>query len=613
MDLHQWRSMKLLIPALILLAACGPQLPFECSIDSQCGVGLRCQASQCVSAATATPPPSSTVPVQQSVVNDTCETATVASVGVTRGTTRGAKRDYSPMDCYQPDGNKVPTGGEVVFRFRPPQYSNLKFSVRSLSQDFTPAFYLTQSLPTCAQAIESKNCSANPLAQTYVDTPELFVLVGSTTATEGDFELTIEATSVQANQGGGSAGAGSTAGGAVGGGTPPPQATATPLDDLASASHVGRPSFAVDGAGVRHVAFMRSGQVRYGRCAGNCGQRSNWRFLNVPNAPGREVSMAVSATGKVGLVWASRTPDRFGYSECSASDCSNPSSWASLTMTASFPRLISNAIFDGNGVFHVVLDQTTTDDQLLSCSANCTNSQAAWFASRTGFSCVGASLALNSGGEMGIACVGDSQNVTFSSVSVARTNGVLSGSFSQSIATIANDAAWAGAGVDLKYANGQPRLTFTTAGRVTRLAWCSASCALSASWASMQFNNNNSLPWPRSAIALSASDVPTLIYVEGDALVARRCTSGSCYSLMGSYSQYTADTNLQAYSPQRFPLPTNCQPNETPFASSVTGEISRALDVGGRTEIITVASDVGGCNVTSGIETNWHLRYAVVP
>ncbi|MBE2254181.1 MAG: hypothetical protein IAE78_31925, partial [Myxococcus sp.] len=219
--------MKLLIPALILLAACGPQLQFECSIDSQCGVGLRCQANQCVGAPTATPPPSSTVPVQQSVANDTCETATVANVGVTRGTTRGAKRDYSPMGCYQPAGNKVPTGSEVVFRFRPPQHSNLKFSVRSLSQDFTPALYLTISLPTCAQAIESKNCSANPLAQTYVDTPELFVLVGSTTATEGDFELTIEATLTTSNQGGGSAGGGamqaggSTAGGAAGGSAPP--------------------------------------------------------------------------------------------------------------------------------------------------------------------------------------------------------------------------------------------------------------------------------------------------------------------------------------------------------------------------------------------------------
>lgn len=219
--------MKLLIPALILLAACGPQLPFECSIDSHCGVGLRCQASQCVSAPTATPPPSSTVPVQQSVANDTCETATVANVGVTRGTTRGAKRDYSPMGCYQPDGNKVPTGGEVVFRFRPPQYSNLKFSVRSLSQDFTPAFYLTRGSPTCAQAIEAKDCGTNPFAQVYGETPDLFVLVGSTTATEGDFELTIEATSMQSNQGGGSAGGGamqaggSSAGGAAGGAAPP--------------------------------------------------------------------------------------------------------------------------------------------------------------------------------------------------------------------------------------------------------------------------------------------------------------------------------------------------------------------------------------------------------
>jgi hypothetical protein len=516
------------------------------------------------------------------------------------------------MGCNQPDGNKVPNGGEVVFRFRPPLFSNLKFSVRSLSTDFTPALYLTQGSPTCTQAIEARNCGTNPLGQVYGETAELFILVGSTTNTDGDFELNIEATSMQPNQGGGSAGAGSTGGGAVAGGTAP-QATAIPLDDFASPSPLGTPSFVVDSAGVRHVAFMRSGLIRYGRCAGNCGQRSNWRFLNVPNAPGREVAMAVSATGKVGLVWTNSGPDRVGFSECSASDCSNPSGWTSLTMSASHPRLISNAIFDGNGTFHVIVDQSTTDDQLLSCSASCTSSQAAWFASRTGFSCIGASLALNTGGEMGIACVGDSQNVTFSSVSVARTNGVLSGSFSQSIATIANDAAWAGAGVDLKYANGQPRLTFTTAGRVTRLAWCSASCALSASWASMQFNNNTSLPWPRSAIALSASDVPTLVYVEGDALVARRCRSGNCYSLMGQYSQFTADTNPQAYSSQRFPLPTNCQPNETPFASSITGQISRAVDVGGRTEIITIANDVGGCNVTSGIETNWHLRYAVVP
>lgn len=229
MDLHQLRSMKLLIPALVLLAACGPQLPFECSIDSHCGVGLRCQANQCVGAPTATPPPSSTVPVQQSVANDTCETATDANVGVTRGTTRGAKRDYSPMGCYQPDGNKVPTGGEVAFRFRPPQNSNLKFSVRSLSQDFTPALYLTRGSATCAQAIEAKDCGTNPLAQVYDFTPELFILVGSTTATDGDFELTIEATSMQSNQGGGSAGGGamqaggggSSAGGAAGGSTPP--------------------------------------------------------------------------------------------------------------------------------------------------------------------------------------------------------------------------------------------------------------------------------------------------------------------------------------------------------------------------------------------------------
>jgi hypothetical protein len=219
--------MKLLIPALILLAACGPQLPFECSIDSHCGVGLRCQANQCVGAPTSTPAPSSTVPVQQSVANDTCETATVASVGVTRGTTRGAKRDYSPMGCYQPDGNKVPTGGEVVFRFRPPQYSNLKFSVRSLSPDFIPALYLTRGSPTCAQAIEAKDCGTNPRAQIYGETPELLVLVGSTTATEGDFELIIEATSMQSNQGGGSAGGaamqagGSTAGGVAGGSAPP--------------------------------------------------------------------------------------------------------------------------------------------------------------------------------------------------------------------------------------------------------------------------------------------------------------------------------------------------------------------------------------------------------
>jgi hypothetical protein len=228
MDLHQQRTMKPFIaPALVLLAACGPQLPFECSIDSQCGAGLRCQAGQCVGAPTATPPPSSTVPVQQSVANDTCETATIANVGVTRGTTRGAKRDYSPMGCYQPDGNKVPTGGEVAFRFRPPQNSNLKFSVRSLSQDFTPALYLTRGSPTCAQAIEAKDCGTNPLAQVYDFTPELFILVGSTTSTDGDFELTIEATLMTSNQGGGSAGGGamqaggSSAGGAAGGSTPP--------------------------------------------------------------------------------------------------------------------------------------------------------------------------------------------------------------------------------------------------------------------------------------------------------------------------------------------------------------------------------------------------------
>jgi hypothetical protein len=525
------------------------------------------------------------------------------------------------MGCYQPDGHRVPTGGEVVFRFRPPQHSNLKFSVRSLSQDFTPALYLTQSLPTCAQAIESKNCSANPLAQTYVDTPELFVLVGSTTATEGDFELTIEATPMTPNQGGGSAGGGamqaggSTAGGAAGGtggGTTTPQATATSLDDFASASVIGRPSFAVDSAGVRHVAFMRSGQIRYGRCAGNCAQRANWRFLTVPNAPGREVSMAVSATGKVGLAWTSLTPERIGYSECAASDCTIPSGWNSLTMGASIPRLISNALFDANGVFHVVLDQSNTDDQLLTCPANCTSSQTSWFAVPTGLSCVDASLALNTGGELGIACVGVSQTVEFRSVTIARSNGVLTGAFSQSTATIANDA-WASAGVDLTYANGQPRLTFTSTTRATRIAWCSTSCSVGTNWASMQFNNTAPSPSPWSAIAVSASDIPTLVYMQGDSLVARRCTSGNCYSLMGLYSSFTADTNAQAYSAQRFPLPTNCRPNEIPFASSFTGRFSRAVNVGGRTEIITVANDVGGCNVADGVETNWHLRYAVVP
>jgi Cys-rich repeat protein len=206
--------MRTFIP-LFLLAACGPQTPVECSVDSQCGLGFRCQANQCVSAPTSPAPNTPSAP--QAVSNDTCETATVATVGVTRGTTRGAKRDYSPMGCYQPSGTRVPTGGEVVFRFRPQPYSNLKFSVRSLSPDFTPAFYLTTGFPNCARAIEEQNCGSTPLAQTSRETPDVLILVGSTSATDGDFELTIEATPQQSNQGGGSAGGGSSAGGTAGG------------------------------------------------------------------------------------------------------------------------------------------------------------------------------------------------------------------------------------------------------------------------------------------------------------------------------------------------------------------------------------------------------------
>ena len=101
--------------------------------------------------------------------------------------------------------------------------------------------------------------------------------------------------------------------------------------------------------------------------------------------------------------------------------------------------------------------------------------------------------------------------------------------------------------------------------------------------------------------------------MQGDTLFARRCTSGSCYSLAGLYSSFSADTNAQAYSPQRFPIPTNCRPAEVPFAQTFTGEFSRAVNVAGHTEIVTVAFDVGGCNINDAIEANWHLRYAVVP
>lgn len=213
--MHLSAVMRPLIP-LLLLSACGPQLPAECSVDSQCGLGLRCQANQCVSAPTS--PAQYTPPASQAVSNDTCETATVATVGVTRGTTRGAKRDYSPMGCFQPEGTRVPAGSEVVFRFRPPPHSTLKFSVRSLSPDFTPAFYLTSGHPTCTRAIEDRNCGSTPLAQTVTETPDVFILVGSTGVTEGEFELTIEATPKQSNQGGGSAGGGSAGGGSSSGG-----------------------------------------------------------------------------------------------------------------------------------------------------------------------------------------------------------------------------------------------------------------------------------------------------------------------------------------------------------------------------------------------------------
>lgn len=122
------------------------------------------------------------------------------------------------MGCYQPAGSTVPTGGEVAFRFRPQQMTNLKFSVRSLSPGFTPAIYLTLGTPTCASAIAAKECSANLLAQVYREAPDLFVLVGGTTGSEGEFELLIEATPMSTNEGGGSAGGGSTAGGTSQGG-----------------------------------------------------------------------------------------------------------------------------------------------------------------------------------------------------------------------------------------------------------------------------------------------------------------------------------------------------------------------------------------------------------
>ncbi|MDX2014693.1 MAG: hypothetical protein SFW67_31125 [Myxococcaceae bacterium] len=357
---------------------------------------------------------------------------------------------------------------------------------------------------------------------------------------------------------------------------------------------------------------MRSGSIRYGRCANACEQRTNWRFVSVPNAPGREVTMAVSSSGKVALMWANFTPEQLGYSECTASDCSMASGWRSFTLPADIPTIRSNAVFDQNGVFHVVIDQAFTDDTLLTCPGNCTGSNASWFAVPTGMSGVYSSIAVDRGGSLGIASVDVSANVRFRTVTVANTNGQLTNAFSPTTAVIANDA-WIGAGVDLVYANGRPRLSFISSTRATRLAWCSANCATSTNWDSIQFNNARPSPSPSSTLTVNASDVPTVVRVVGDELLAIRCTSGSCYSLSGLYSNMTADTHAQAYSSQRFPLPTNCKPNEVPFASSFTGDFSRAVTVGGRTEIITVAFDVGGCNVNEGVQANWHLRYAVVP
>jgi hypothetical protein len=446
--------------------------------------------------------------------------------------------------------------------------------------------------------------------------------------------------------GGGAPGAGGGAGGGAdggateaGGGTGSGGGAARGAIDVLSGTGMGLQR---DARGVVHVLsqyqgpFGTTAAVSYGRCASRCQLPESWTKLELDVAGAQQTTLAVSAAGKVVVMWDVSRADVIGYTECDAADCSVRSAWTAPATVLGAPggpdsRQIPGhraLAFDAAGALHLALSWSLLDTangnrravQHAACSSGC--------AAATGWqvtslpdsvSCSHASTAA-SAGTVGIACVSEGTPATPAiTLSYFGCSGGCAASSSWTSAAGFYGVA-AQNEVQLAFEGQAPRMLFADASNHPTLLGCSTSCAQAAQWAGVYFaqtqlaagtGRSSGDSTARLAFALEPSGRTTIAWTEDASVVVRTC-QGACLTSGSSWASSVVDSDAQATLTS---VPPSCTDGHSgPFAyASIDSSIDLAV-VGQQVLVSDSSFDLAGCHSdASGVDVNPRLRVAVAP
>jgi hypothetical protein len=106
-------------------------------------------------------------------------------------------------------------------------------------------------------------------------------------------------------------------------------------------------SLAVDASGVRHISYFNHStyDLKYARCASNCGNSAGWSRVTVDQgsgtsaATGTYTSLAVGSDGKVHVSYYDQSAKKLKYATC-AGNCLQAASWSRQYVDGGCPPVI---------------------------------------------------------------------------------------------------------------------------------------------------------------------------------------------------------------------------------------------------------------------------------